>query len=51
MQKEQEETIHTIVMRSDRFKVTPKILYWDGNTTKEIVWDVEHLELVLVNIP
>jgi hypothetical protein len=43
--------VQTIVMRSDRFKVTPEMLEVDENTTQKLVKDVEHLELVLANIP
>jgi hypothetical protein len=51
MQKEQEETVQTIVMSSDRFKVTQEMLEVDENTMQKPVKDMEHLELVLVNIP
>jgi hypothetical protein len=51
VQKEKEETVKTIVVSSDRFKVTQEMLEVDENTMQRPVKDVEHMELVLVNIP
>jgi hypothetical protein len=50
-QKEQEETVKTIVKRSDRFKVTQEMLALDENIVQKLVKDIEQLELVLKNIP
>jgi hypothetical protein len=43
--------VKTIVVSNDRFKVTQEMLEVDENTMQRLVKDLEHLELVLVNIP
>jgi hypothetical protein len=51
VQKEKEETVKTIVVSSDRFKVTQEMLEVDENTVQRLVKDMEHMELVLEKIP
>jgi hypothetical protein len=51
VQKEQEETMQTIVKSSDRFKVTHDLFEVDINTAQQKIKDIEHLELVLTHIP
>jgi hypothetical protein len=41
----------TIAMSSDKFKITQEMLEVDENTVQRPMKDVEHMELVLVNIP
>jgi hypothetical protein len=43
--------MQTIVMSNDKFKVTQEMLEVDENKMQKPVKDVEHHELVLVNIP
>jgi hypothetical protein len=43
--------MNIVVVSSNRFKVTQKLLEVDDHTTQRLVKDVEHLELVLVNVP
>jgi hypothetical protein len=51
VQKEQEETMKTVVVSSDRFTVTQDMLEMDEHTTQRPVKDVEHMELVMEKIP
>jgi hypothetical protein len=51
VKREQGEIVQKIVISSDKFKVTTEMLEVDENKVKKVVKDMEHLELVLDNIP